>query len=344
MSQEISISSNNNLIDWNCQAQLKTLKDIYAKKATPEEFAIFVNLGKATGLNPFLKEIWLLKYGSDAASIFIARDGYRKSAQSNPNYDYHLSDAVYSKDNFRVVNGEVCHEYTLSDRGILIGAYCIVKRRSSSKPNYVFVELKEYNKKRSTWNDIPATMIKKVAEAQCLRMAFQELFANTYHEDEYTAVDNSPQARSSRADSKVSQLIEGKLEKVSSVEELSDVISIIDEAICFDDLLPVASLAKKLSEEDRIIVRRLYKLKADQLTEVDNNQPKVDKASEKVDKVTGEINQEINEFQKIKNKLLKADSLDTLNLAADLIRDLSDEIQRTELTEIYTNRGDELLK
>ncbi len=191
---------------WDDQTKVEEIKKLFAPDLTPIEFSIFVGIGKATGLNPYLREMWGVKYGKSPASIFIGRDGYRKSAQRSPDYDYHISDAIYSNDQFEVEDGIPRHVYNIkNDRGKIVGAYCVVKRKSSSKPNFAFVELKEYysgNKgtdgkvkiksydgksypmKETLWDTKPATMIKKVAEAQCLRMTFQELFAGTYDESE----------------------------------------------------------------------------------------------------------------------------------------------------------------
>lgn len=170
---------------WQDNAQLAEVKKIYGGKLTEGEFVTFVQIGKALNLNPFLKEIWAVKYGNSAANIFVGRDGYRKNAQENPDYDYHSVDAVYSKDEFSVENGDVKHKYNFgTDRGTIVGAYCIVKRKGSSKPIFTFVEHAEYNTKKSVWLAKPATMIKKVAEAQGLRMAFQKLFSGTYDESE----------------------------------------------------------------------------------------------------------------------------------------------------------------
>lgn len=169
---------------WKTQDQLAEIKSIYAKGLTDGEFTTFVNMGIATQLNPFLKEIWAVKYGSSPANIFIGRDGYRKAAQRSPEYDFHFVDAVYSGDTFTVENGEVKHNYKLVGRGSLMGAYATAKRKNSTKGSFVFVELSEYDTKQSVWKTKPATMIKKVAEAQVLRMTFQELFAGTYDESE----------------------------------------------------------------------------------------------------------------------------------------------------------------
>lgn len=175
----------NEITLWHDAKALEEIKKIYAKDLNENEFKVFLNIGKVTNLNPFLREIWAVKYGNNAASIFIGRDGYRKSAQAHHDYDYHIADAVYSNDSFEINDAIPKHSYSFrAGRGELVGAYCLVKRKGSSKPNYVFVELKEYSTGKSLWATKPSTMIKKVAEAQGLRMTFQELFAGTYDESE----------------------------------------------------------------------------------------------------------------------------------------------------------------
>jgi len=183
--QSITTTVQDGLTVWGSQESVVEIKKIYGPTLTDQEFSIFMNIGKATNLNPFLREIWAVKYDSkSAASIFIGRDGYRKVAQANPEYDYHVVESVYENDQFSRENDEVKHSYSLTNRGALVGAYCSVKRKNSSKPCFVFVKLQEYNTGKSVWGQKPETMIKKVAEAQGLRMAFQSLFAGTYDESE----------------------------------------------------------------------------------------------------------------------------------------------------------------
>ena len=208
MKNEITNPDNNSgSLMWGNEEQLKEIRTLFAPNLTGSEFQYFVGLGKATGLNPFLREIWCVKYDDNnksgkpkPAQVFIGRDGYRKAAQAHADYDYHQADAVYENDKFEVINGEVRHSYTLSKRGKLIGAYCIAKRHKSSRPQYVFAELEEYTTGQSLWAEAkwnenkyggkyksggkPATMIKKVAESQCLRAAFQDLLGGTYGEEE----------------------------------------------------------------------------------------------------------------------------------------------------------------
>lgn len=180
---------NNGIALWEDTNKLSEIRKLFAPKLTEMEFQYFVGLGKAAGLNPFLREIWSVKYDEKSpAQVFIGRDGYRKAAQAHSEYDYHQSDAVYENDVFEVQDGLVKHSYKLTARGALIGAYCIAKRHKSSRPIYVFAELKEYSTGKSIWGTKPATMIKKVAESQCLRACFQDLLGGTYGEEEMSNV------------------------------------------------------------------------------------------------------------------------------------------------------------
>src|SRR6185436_16304996 len=68
---------------------------------------------------------------------------------------------------------------------------------------YVFVRYSEYNTGESTWKRMPETMIKKVAEAQCLRSTWQGIFQGTYSEDEqWEEKDITPQEGKKRAENK----------------------------------------------------------------------------------------------------------------------------------------------
>ena len=49
-------------LDLSDQGQLKQFKESYTKNATPQELGMFVAIMKTTGLNPFKKELWFVKY------------------------------------------------------------------------------------------------------------------------------------------------------------------------------------------------------------------------------------------------------------------------------------------
>jgi len=181
-----ALAINNSLDMWNCEKKLQEIRKIVCQTPlTDVEFSCLVELGRATQLNPFMREIWAVKYKQGvAASIFIGRDGYRKAAQRHRDYEYHQVNAVYSKDEFKIINDGIEHSYGFSNRGELIGAYCIVKRKSASRYTYSMVTMKEYDSNQSLWKAKPETMIKKVAEAQALRQSFQDLLGGTYSDSE----------------------------------------------------------------------------------------------------------------------------------------------------------------
>lgn len=163
------------------------IRQMFAPNLSSTEFEAFVGLGASLGANPFTREIWAVKYGNNPAQIFLGRDFYRRKAQEQADYNGHQVDAVYKNDSFKVENGIPNHSYEHGDRGEISGAYCTVYR-GNNKPYFVFAEFDEYfqggHSKPNLWDKKPATMIKKVAEAQALRGAYQGLFAGTYDSSE----------------------------------------------------------------------------------------------------------------------------------------------------------------
>jgi len=49
---------------------------MFAKGATDNEFLVMMELANRYQLDPFSKQIWLVKYGDNPAQIFCGRDGY----------------------------------------------------------------------------------------------------------------------------------------------------------------------------------------------------------------------------------------------------------------------------
>lgn len=279
---------------WETEKGLQQIKQLFAPKLSSMEFTMFVEMGKATGLNPFLREIWAVKYDErNPAQIFIGRDGYRKMAQRHPMYDYHTADAVYSNDEFSVADGDVIHKYNLKDRGHLIGGYCVVRRKGSSRPAYVFVELKEYSTGKSLWGDKgkPATMIKKVAEAQALKMAFQELFSGMYNEfEQFEPQASEPSKRPGKGvqglkehlgivkpepveendhDPITGEIVEDEIdifaEDVSENSPLDEIRFLIESATNAKDLLVAAKKGQDMSEDDRKLIREMFNKRSAEL-------------------------------------------------------------------------------
>lgn len=154
---------------------------------TDQEVKLFIALCSAQKLNPFIKEAHLIKYGTNPATMVVSKDVYQKRADKHPDYRGKKAGII-------VLNqkGEIDYRvgtFYIPDVETLVGGWCEVYRKDR-EPERVEVSLNEYigRKKDGTvnsqWSGKPATMIRKVAVAQCLREAFSTEFQGLYVSEE----------------------------------------------------------------------------------------------------------------------------------------------------------------
>ena len=159
---------------------------------TEQEFVMFASLCKARGLNPFLKDAYLVKYGNQA-QIIVGKDALFKRADNNPDYDGIESGVIVEKD------GDIKQlEGTFVPKGAeLVGAWAKVYRKSQSHARSVSVNFNEYcklgkdGKPSSSWATMPAIMITKVAMVMALREAFPNDFSGMYINEEFNGREPS---------------------------------------------------------------------------------------------------------------------------------------------------------
>lgn len=149
-------------------------------KITDTEAVNFMQLCKHAELNPFLNEVYLIKFGSQPAQMVTSKEAFMKRANRQPQYNgyragivVHRGESIIKKDGQSLYPGEV-----------LIGGWAEVYRKDIEYPASVEVSIDEFNKKQSTWKDMPANMIRKVALVNALREAFPETLGAMYIEDE----------------------------------------------------------------------------------------------------------------------------------------------------------------
>lgn len=153
--------------------QKALLRNTYAKGATEDEFALYLQLASTYGLDPFAREIWCIKLkASDPALIMTSRDGYLRIAQRDPNFVGLHAAAVREGDHFEFepATGNVVHKFG-AKRGSLIGAWAIAKHKLR-EPVARFVSITEYNKGSGAWATYASAMIEKVAETIVLKRQF----------------------------------------------------------------------------------------------------------------------------------------------------------------------------
>lgn len=158
-------------------------------KITPQEAFNFIQLCRYSELNPFLNEAYLVKFGNQPAQMITAKEALLKRASRQPDYKGMTSGlVVVTKD------GNVNHKkgQMLYPNEELLGAWAQVIRAKFTEPIYVEVSFSEFNKGQSTWKQMPANMINKVAQAKALREAYPEQLGAMYLEEEPTFNDVTP--------------------------------------------------------------------------------------------------------------------------------------------------------
>lgn len=154
---------------------------------TDQEVKLFIALCSAQKLNPFIKEAHLIKCGSSPATMVVSKDVYQKRADKHPEYRGKKAGIIIldAKDTIQYRIGT----FYIPSSETLVGGWCEVYRKDR-EPERVEVSLDEYvgRKKDGTinsqWSGKPATMIRKVAVAQCLRETFTTEFQGMYVAEE----------------------------------------------------------------------------------------------------------------------------------------------------------------
>ena len=154
--------------------QLDVMRKTVADNATPAEFAYFLNVAAATGLNPFLREIYFMKTEKGQTAIITGRDGYLTIAKRDPRFMGIQSMEVCDTDEFEMgyTGGRMCVEkHKITDfvnRGSIIGAWARGKMQGQESVT-LFVSIKEYDKGGNVWKVYKSAMIRKVAESMVLK-------------------------------------------------------------------------------------------------------------------------------------------------------------------------------
>lgn len=147
--------------------QIQLIRDVVAKGATNDELRFFLYRCKNMGLDPLKPgQIHFIKYGNSPGTIVIGIDGFRTRA------------AITGK-----LTG-IKRGILRDDKGKCTGAWAEVYRSDWKEPAREEASLAEYNTGKSNWAKMPETMIKKVAEAAALRMAFPDELGGVYSNDE----------------------------------------------------------------------------------------------------------------------------------------------------------------
>ena len=199
--QELVEQKNTGLVEYEANGEMVKLSPAMIKKylvsgggnVTDGEVMMFLSLCRYQHLNPFLKEAYLIKFGStDPATIVTGKDVFTKRADANPNYKGKKAGVVVLKKDGSIEERE--GTMVLPDEK-LVGGWAKVFIKDK-EPEYQSVSFEEYAGRKkdgtlnSQWSKKPATMIRKVAVVQALREAFPDRFQGMNAQEEFAEVSD----------------------------------------------------------------------------------------------------------------------------------------------------------
>lgn len=189
-------------LEWTPERVALLKGQVCPPTATQGEFELFLDWCKATGLNPFIQQAYLIERSVNVGGTYVKKHqpqaaigGFRALADLQPDFEGGHGGAVYAGDKFAVnqQTAEVVHEWDTDSRiakGMrVIGAWWHVLRRGRVT-RVVFLELgsrvqtTKEGKPTKFWATDPAGMITKCAEAAAFREAFPSLFSGVFLAEE----------------------------------------------------------------------------------------------------------------------------------------------------------------
>lgn len=161
-------------------------KQYLCPNATDAEAYMFLELCKFQGLNPWLREVYPIKYGNSPMQVVTGKETFTKRAQKNPKYKGSKAGVVVINRNDELENrvGEIVLEGEE-----LVGGWADVYVDGYIEPISATVGFKERcqykdGKPASKWATAPALMIRKCALVAALREAFPDDVGGLYSAEE----------------------------------------------------------------------------------------------------------------------------------------------------------------
>ena len=157
------------------------IKRTICPKATDQEAANFLQLCRYMGLNPFVRDAYLIKYGDQAASMVVGKDAFCKRADAHPQFAGMESGVIVQTGDKEPVHRK--GTLVLKEENI-VGGWARVARGDRKLDTDTTVAFSEFSTGRAMWLKMPAVMIEKVAIVKALRTAFPATFSGLYDQAE----------------------------------------------------------------------------------------------------------------------------------------------------------------
>lgn len=156
------------------EEQIATIKSMYCKGATDDEFKVFLYTCQRTGLDPFAKQVYAIKR-KENMTIQTSIDGYRLVAERTGRY------CPGQKPTFEYdKNGKLLSATAFVKKLTKDGTWHTVEAEAAYQ-EYV----QAFNGKASgLWEKMPRTMLAKCAEALAIRKCFPAELSGVYTKEE----------------------------------------------------------------------------------------------------------------------------------------------------------------
>ena len=164
------------------------VRNLICPNADQKEVALFLQLCKSQRLNPFVKDAYLVKYGSNPAQMITNYQVFNRRACKNENYGG-IENGVTVLRNGEIVHKDGSAVYKAAGE-TLLGGWAKVYFKDGRKPAYAEVALDDYSTGKSNWSKMPGVMIEKCAKAAAWRLAFPDDFQGMYVSEEMQQVES----------------------------------------------------------------------------------------------------------------------------------------------------------
>lgn len=238
----------------NNMLSMDIVKKYICPTATEGEIYTFLQLCKAQNLNPFLKEVYLVKYSTSPATIVVGKEAFTKRADKQPQYDgFKAGIIVISAGKIITREGSF---YVLPE--IVVGGWAEVHRKDRTIPFRNEVKLEEYIGKKSDgtpnkmWAEKVATMIRKVALCQSLREAFPDVMGGLYSFEEINTIEELPKYD-------MGKVIQIDIPSVKPATRTPHPVAQVETAQCKTEIVKVGkhkngqSFLYKLNDKDGVV-------------------------------------------------------------------------------------------
>jgi phage recombination protein Bet len=205
-------------------------------KVTEQEVMMFIQMCRYQGLNPFLREAYLIKFGNAPATMVTGKDTFVKRAAKSKLCTGYEAGVIVQKEDETV---EYRKGALVLPKETLVGGWARIYRKDWKVPMEITVGLEEYQRYNNkgdlmiNWQKMPATMIRKVALVQALREAIPEEFGGLYSPEEMpiddSVLDDNPIEINDQADNVNQKETKHETNDLASQKQLKYIYSLANQ-------------------------------------------------------------------------------------------------------------------